>query len=140
MKVIHATASTFWAEDDADRRFYVVGTLGSGLLRFQVIARLPDGTKGTVTGREFFDALMQHFGVKVRIIEGSWIRASGLTTNLDLFNQATAAGLTPEQAAVVATKTGRWADAYGFSNVHMVDLVPRHAVGHYDKVIAQFSK
>jgi len=139
MKVIQATASTFWAEDDADKRFYIVGTLGSGLLRFEVIARLADGTRGNVRGRDFFDAMMQHFGVKVRIIEGTWTRAHGLTTNLDLFNQATAAGLGPEQAALVATKTGQWADAHGFTKVVFQKLQPRNAPGHYDEVVVRFT-
>jgi hypothetical protein len=111
MKIVQATASTFEATDDVDPRFHILGTLGSGLLRFEAVARLPDGTKGHLRGREFFDAMMRHFGVRVRTIEGNWNRWSGLTTNLDLFNLATAAGLTSEQAAILATKTGQWADA-----------------------------
>ena len=54
--------------------------------------------------------MMSHFGAKVRLIESCWNRASGLMTNLDLFNSATRAGLSPEQAALIATKTGQWAD------------------------------
>src|SRR5439155_13076651 len=129
LKIIAATPSTFRAETATDGRFFIFGTVGGGLLRFEVIARLHDGTRSAVSGREFFDAMMDHFGIAVRAIEGHWDRQSGLTTNLDLFNAATAAGLTAEQAALVATKTGRWADNRGFSVVQVIDLDPPGATG-----------
>jgi hypothetical protein len=96
--------------------------------------------RGEVQGKEFFTAMIAHFGAKVKIIEGRWSRQSGLTTNLDLFNKASAAGLAPVQAALVATKTGQWADNYGYSTVTVVDLDPAHAPGHYNRVIVQFSQ
>jgi hypothetical protein len=139
MRIVQATASVFEARDDANDRFFIFGTLTSGALRFDVVSRLPDGTKGRTRGREFFDAMMTHFGVKVRIIEGRWDRSSGLTTNLDLFNLATMA-LPPEQAALVATKTGQWADDYGFTNVTVIRLEPQNAIGQYNRVRVNFSK
>jgi hypothetical protein len=140
LNIVTATASTFRAEDAADGRFFIFGTVGSGLLKFEVVARLPDGTRGSVRGRESFDAMMRHFGAQVRLIEGNWSRQSGLITNLDLFNQATAAGLPPEQAALVATRTGQWADDYGYSTVSIIDLDPPNATGNYDKVVVYFSR
>jgi hypothetical protein len=140
MRIVQVTPSIFEAWDDADDRFFIFATLGSGVLRFDVIARLPDGTKGGTRGREFFDAMMAHFGAKVRVIEARWNRVRPVSTNLDLFNRATAAGLPPEQAALVATKTGQWADDCGFSQVKMVTLDPRYQIGNYDEVVVQFSK
>jgi len=139
MRIVQATTAIFEARDDADDRFFIFGTLTGGVLWFDVVSRLPDGTKGRTRGREFFDALMKHFGVRVRIIEGRWDRLGGLTTNLDLFNQATLV-LPPEQAALVATKTGQWADDYGFSNVTVTRLEPLHAIGQYETVRVNFSK
>jgi len=140
LKIVNATPSTFRAEDDDDGRFFLFGTLGSGVLRFEVVSRLLDGTVSNVRGREFFDAMMSHFGAKIRIIEGSWDRQSGLTTNLDLFNRATAAGSPPTEAARKATKTGRWADDYGYSNVTIVDLAPPNAVGNFDRAVVRFAR
>lgn len=140
MKIIQATSSTFKAVDDVGARFFIVGTLASGPLRFEVIARLPDGTRASIRGRDFFDAMMHHFGAKVRTIAGRCDRSSRMTTNLDLFNKATLAGLSKEQAALVATKTGQWADDYGFSNASVDDLDPPNATGNYDFVLVHFSK
>jgi hypothetical protein len=139
-QTVAATPATFRAEDDADGRFFIFGTLGSGLLRFEVVTLLPDGTRSPVRGRDFFDAMMSHFGAKVRIIEGNWDRQSGLKTNLDLFNKAVAGGLILEEAALKATRTGRWADDYGYSNVTVVDLSPPNAPGNYDRVVVHFSR
>jgi hypothetical protein len=139
MRIVQATATIFEATDDADDRFFIFGTLRSGLLWFDVVSRLSDGTKGQIRGREFFDAMMAHFGGKVKIIQGRWDRSSGLTTNLDLFNKATMV-LPLEQAALVATKTGQWADDYGYSKVTINRLVPPYAIGQYEEVRVNFTR
>src|SRR3954469_21138178 len=95
------TASTFRAEDRNDGRFYVYGTLASGVLRFEVIRRI-GADCSPITGRELFDAMMAHFGAKVRVIEARWNNADpAKTSNLDRFNRAMASGtLSEEQAAL----------------------------------------
>ena len=85
-----ATTSTFRAEDGNDPRFYLFATLVSGVMRFEVVAKRMTGERGAVSGKQFFAAMMAHFGAKVAIIESEWSMASGLTTNIDLLNRATA--------------------------------------------------
>lgn len=135
--VVVATATTFRAEDGTDPRFFIFATLISGVLRFEVVAKLVNGDRGSVSGKELFAAMMSHFGGKVRIIEGNWSRASGLTTNIDLLNRATAAGLTVEDAAPL-TWTGLRASEYGFDKVDVVHALPSAAQGNYDEVRVQF--
>lgn len=126
----------FKAVDSNDRRFYLFATLGHGVLRFEVVAALPDGTRGAVHGKQFFEAMMVHFGARIRMIEGSWNAANGLTTNLDLFNRATSAGLALLDAAAF-TWTGLRAAEYGFSPVS-ITASPPGAVGRFDTVRVEF--
>src|SRR5262249_25557071 len=123
--VSRSSSSTFRAEDRNDARFSIFGSLTSGVLRFEVIRRI-GADVSAITGREFFDAMMAHFGARVRIIEARWNRADpNKTSNLDRFNQAMASGkLTEEQAALIVTRTGQWADDLGFSNVTMLSVLP----------------
>ena len=72
--------TTFRAEDRNDKRFYIYGTVTSGVLWFEVLRRV--GTdKSTITGREFFDAMMAHFGAKVRVIEARWNDSAPILTS-----------------------------------------------------------
>jgi hypothetical protein len=139
LKVVTATATVFRAEDGGDPRFFLFATLASGVLRFEVVAQLASGERGSVSGTELFAATMAHFGGKVRVIEGDWSRGSGLTTNLDQLNRATAAGLSVEEAAPL-TWTGLRASAYGYDKVTVVQALPQGAQGNYDAVRVQFSR
>lgn len=137
--VVTATASMFRAEDSGDPRFFLFATLVSGVLRFEVVTRLPAGGRGAVSGKEYFAAMMDHFGAKVRVIEGNWSRGSGLTTNLDLLNRATAAGLSVEDAAPL-TWIGLRASEYGYDKVTVIQALPQGAQGNYDDVRVEFSR
>ncbi|HTU91144.1 MAG TPA: hypothetical protein VMF69_13785 [Gemmataceae bacterium] len=141
------SATTFRAEDCTDNRFFIFGTLGSGVLRFEVVRRLTTGEQSTITGREFFDAMMAHFGAIVRAIEGNWSNANPeRLSNLTRFNQATAnSRVALGTAALVATRTGQWADDLGYSKVRFILLDPDpqidpNARGKFTKVIVHFSK
>ncbi len=123
LNVVTATASAFRAEDCSNPRFYIFATLVSGVLRFEVVAQLASGARGSVSGKEFFAAMMAHFGARVRIIEANWSRASGLTTTTDQLNRATAAGLSVEDAAPL-TWTGRRASEYGYDKVTVIHALP----------------
>jgi hypothetical protein len=92
-----------------------------------------------VSGKEFFAAMMAHFGGKVRIIEGNWSRASGLTTNIDQLNRATAAGLKVKDAAPL-TWTGLRASEYGYDKVTVTEETPPGAQGSYDTIRVEFSR
>lgn len=139
LNIITASGSVFRGEDRNDPRFYLFATLISGVLRFEVVARLATGERSTVSGKEFFAAMMDHFGAQVRIIEGSWSRASGLTTNIDLVNRATAAGLKVVDAAPL-TWTGLRASEYGYDKVTVIEETPPGAQGNYDTIRVEFSR
>jgi hypothetical protein len=139
LAITTATASTFRAEDAGDPRFYLFATLVSAILRFEVVARLPTGERGAVSGREFFAALMAHFGARVTTIEADCNRAGGLTTNIDQLNRATGAGASVEAAAPL-TWTGLRASEYGYDKVTVIHALPQGAQGRYDSVRVRFSR
>jgi hypothetical protein len=139
LNVVIVTASTFRAEDRGDPRFYLFATLISGILRYEVVARLTTGERGAVSGKEFFAAMMAHFGAKVRAIEGNWSMASGLTTNIDLLTRATAVGLSVMDAAPL-TWTGLRASEHGYDKVAVALATPPGAQGNYDTVRVEFSR
>jgi len=135
------TATTFRAEDATDSDFFIFGTLGSGVLKFEVVRKLPSKIS-TIIGQEFFDAMVAHFGLKnIKIIEGSWDSTNPQRAdNLTRFNQATANPKIPlDVAAIIATRTGQWADALGYNKATFVDLDPPNARGAFTKVIVHFS-
>jgi hypothetical protein len=101
-------------------------------------ATIHDGERGTVSESAFFAAMMAHISARVRTIEAYWSQASGLTTNLDQLNQATAAGLSVEEPAPL-TWTGRRASAHGYGRVTVLQALPQGAQGRYDTVRIFFS-
>ncbi len=139
LNIVTATNSTFRGEDCSDPRFYILTTLASGVLQFEVVAQLTAGNRGSVSGKEFFAAMMAHFSANVRIVEGSWSRASGLTTNIDQLNRATAAGLSVKDAAPL-TWTGLRASEYGYDKVTVTLATPPGAQGNYDTARVEFSR
>ena len=138
LNVVVATASTFKAEDRNDPRFYIVATLASGVLRFEVVARMDAGERGSVSGKMLFAEMMNHFGARIRIIEGNWTQSSGLATNLEQFNRAISAGLSPEEAAGL-TWTGMRASDYGYNQVNVIQALPSNTQGSFLVVRVQFS-
>ena len=137
MKTLLATTTNFRAEDPNDPRFFIFATLGSGVLRFEVIAQLSTGERGTVTGKGLFGAMMAHFGGRVRSIEANWSRASGLTTNLDQLNRAMIAGLGENDAASL-TWTGLRASEFGYDKIAVNDLSGFH--GDYEIARVEFGR
>ncbi len=137
LRTITAIPSVFHVEDAGDPRFYIFATLTSGVLRFEVVARMLDGGRGSVTGKEFFAAMMAHFGGRINLIESKWSATSGMTTNLDLVNRATASGMSIEDAATL-TWTGRRASDFGFGQVLGVQSTGN--AGTYQIVRVQFGR
>ena len=137
LKTIVATPIKFFAQDPHDPRFYIFATLMSGVLRFVVVARLPNGDRSSVSGKEMFVAMMAHFGGRIRIIEGDWNATMGLSTNLDQLNRATATGLSPEVAASL-TWTGLRASEHGYNKVRIADLSGPD--GNFASARVQFSR
>jgi hypothetical protein len=92
-----------------------------------------------LSGKDFFAAMMGHFGAAVRIIEGDWSSASGLTTNIEQLNRATAAGLCVEDGAAL-TWTGLRATEHGYDRVTVIHALPQGAQGSYDSVRVHFCR
>lgn len=90
--------------------------------------------------------MMAHLGAKVRIIEGHWSNVNPeRLANLKRFNQATAnPAVSLDNAALLATRTGQWADDLGYSKVTFVVLDPPltypNARGNFSQVVLHFSK
>ncbi|QFU86365.1 DUF6531 domain-containing protein [Amycolatopsis sp. YIM 10] len=86
------------------------------------------------SGRQLFDAAMQHFGDRVNAIEGNWVYGD----NLAAFNRRTGeGGMSPEEAAA-QTWTGRQAARHGFTNVGEVNATGEP--GNYKPVSARFNR
>jgi len=140
IQIHEATDATFHAGDVTDARFYIDGTCVGGYLRFEVVAELPTGERGAVRGREFFDAMMSHFGESIECIEGDWSDATrGFVANLDEFNTQTAAGVSQENAAR-RTWTGRMAKRHGYDSITIEHALPKGAAGHYREVFVRFRR
>jgi hypothetical protein len=139
------TPTSYHAEDCNDSRFFIEGSIrsgGGGALDFIVVAQLPDGTRGAVSGTELFDAMWDHLGASARVIEGNWSTADpNLTTNLSAFNAALRSNtnLTERDAALNYTPTGNYARNKGFTNVSIVQALPVGQRGNYTDVVVRFA-
>jgi hypothetical protein len=136
------SATVFRAEDCTDSDFYVFGTVGSGVLKFEVV-RKTSTKSSNITGEEFFDAMMASLGSSVKVIEGNWDSMNPeRASNLDYFNNATgSSNISLDDAAHVTTRTGQWANKHGYSKVKFISLDPNHtARGKFTRVVVQFSK
>jgi hypothetical protein len=142
LNVVQATPSVFEAVDCTNNQFCIKGTLARGLLKFTVVARLPSGQTGAVSGTEFFDAMMAQFQSNVTKIEGHWIAGVVLDTNIQQFNYWTgpSGGNLSDQDAAKKTWTGQRAADYQFDNVTIIFKDPPHAPGNYIEVIAHFTR
>ena len=140
IKVLPVTSSIlFEAEDATDDRFWIGGKLVGGVLTFTVEAKLPNGDRGTVTGTEFFDAMMAHFGAAVSMIDGEWSSLDIYRANIDEFNRLTAAGVTEVDTAAQVW-TGKMALRHGYTRIQIVHARPKSAKGNYQDVLARFRK
>jgi len=134
------TKTRFRAEDCTEPKFYIDGILDGSTLTFEVVA-VVNGRRGQFTGRHFFDALMNYFGIRrIKVISAVWSDAvQELKTNLDIFNAETRRGATKEKAAF-ATKTGLWAKDYRFTTIQSLDTTPDDLPGGYEQVLVAFVK
>ena len=139
---IHAVKKTrneYRAVDGNNHRWFIEGTLQSnGNLAFQVV-REDSSDRSSIRGHEFFDAMMEHFGDQVKVIEGHWTDTPGFDTNLKIFNEKTLAGDSKQEAAF-ATKTGTWAKKRGYKKLKRVDTIPDNFPGGYEQVLVEFEK
>lgn len=142
LSIVQASPSVFEAVDCTNNLFFIKGVIAGGLLRFTVVARLPSGQTGAVSGNEFFDAMMAHFQSNLSTIEGQWIAGIDLDTNIRQFNYWTSpsGGYLSDQDAARRTWTGERAADYQFNKVTIIFKDPPNAPGNYIEVIAHFTK
>ncbi|GAA2135578.1 hypothetical protein GCM10009760_14270 [Kitasatospora kazusensis] len=88
----------------------------------------------TISGKQMFQMVMEHFGDRVEMIQGNWSYGD----NLAAFNKLIAEGM-PEKTAARATWTGLRAADYGFTSVRISRAVPA-ADGGYAAVSADFRR
>ena len=140
-------ARAFVAADRHDSRFFIEGglrTVGSEhVLSFIVMARLFDGTRGTVRRIDFFTAMMDHLGDdNVDVIEGQWEDQNPeWGTNLEAFNNLLRTNPSlDELGAAARVPTGIYAIRRGYSHLTIKTLEPKHARGFYKDVLVEFRK
>jgi hypothetical protein len=134
-------ASTYRAIDSTNPNHFISGTLGGqGVLEFAVVART-QGQTSSVSGQDFFAAMMAHFGVSnVRTIRAHWSAGIDLDTNIDQFNDATQRGLQDNDAAK-ETWTGQRARDYGLTNTRVIFKNPQgDHPGQYVEVTVEFTR
>ncbi len=109
-----STADRYYVRDLSNSRFKAFAVVGSdGFLEIDIRTKLEDGARSTsLRGSEQMRQILRHFAGRIRGIRGNWQYGD----NLRVFNQATTAGMTCEQAAL-QTWTGQQAQAAGFSCV-----------------------
>jgi hypothetical protein len=99
-------------------------------------------TNSPVKGSEMFDRMMQHFGDKVKRIQGEWYgvdlsnpdkRSNIHTVNMLIRDK----GMEPEEAAML-NFTGKMAERNGFTEVKILDH--DGAPGYYTSIKVEFSK
>ncbi len=130
--VNHSTPDYYRVADAAEPLFSAEAELVAGGELKLVIRTEFQGQRSTVLrGSEQFQAILRHFGGKVRGIKGEWT----YETNLMKFNELTAGGKSAREAAL-GTWTGEQAAANGYRNVVVRTLEGKP--GSYTKVDVLF--
>ena len=129
-------STNYYAHDCTDSELYIDGKLRGGVLGFVIKAGQKFG--GTVSGKEFFNAMMNHFGKgNVSIIEGDWSDDEELGDNLVTYNKERKAGVAPEVAAS-RTWTGQRATDWGYTKIEVIRELPEEPAGEHTLVLAYF--
>lgn len=125
----------YFIQDTAHQRFYAEGTVSSrGELSISIRTRLESGVRSTLLrGREQFQRILQFFEGGFTSIKGNWQFGS----NLARFNELTAQGVAPAEAAL-QTWTGQQAAAAGFRTVRVLSL--EGSPGEYTSVQVLFNQ
>ena len=109
-------------------------------LTFSIIAKLIDSSRGAVSGKQLFAAMIAHFGSSnIREIKAIWVDNPGMDDNLNAFNHWTdpsLGGLSREEAAT-KTWTGQRAVESGFPNV-VIHFDDPPLAGHHENIIVLF--
>jgi hypothetical protein len=120
--------------DPTDPRFQVTGVIEEGELLIDIRTELESGERSAaLNGADQVRKILAHFFPRYTSIRISW----RFGENLAAFNRATAAGATPEQAAV-RTALGHQLALAGFprASIRALEGFP----ARYTKIIVSFEK
>lgn len=128
--------------DSRHQDLYVDGSIDDyGTLSLYLYTKTPTGDRSPLLrGKESFEAILQHFGPKVKRIQGNWTLSSSNkygSDNLKTVNELTAKGV-PLEEAVKQTWTGQQAAASGFSQT--AKIFANGGPGNYSVVEVLFTK
>jgi len=132
------TSNHYFVYDSSDpkQRLKAEGELkGNGLIVASIRAKIDGKRSKLIRGAEQFDIILAHFG-SARGFEASWQYGD----NLAKFNELTAKGIKPEEAAL-QTWTGQQCQRHGFAReVKIVETSPKDSPGAYKTVKVHFLK
>jgi hypothetical protein len=139
-----SNSDRYEAEDRNDDECFIAGKVQFGILTFTVVAIDDQGQRGpgNISGTDFFEAMWNHLGTKVQVIETDWSTGSGMTTNIDELNRLTSqagGGRTIDEGSK-RTWTGRRAASKGFTDVTVVRALPPNTPGRYQEVVIRFRR
>ncbi|MBK6997732.1 MAG: hypothetical protein IPH31_23660 [Lewinellaceae bacterium] len=107
----------YYVYDSSNPRFMAFATVQDGKLSIDLRTTLEDGSKSTVViGREQVERIFAHFNGRFDALSANWQYGS----NLKKFNELTAKGASPEQAAL-GTWTGFQATKHGYGRVEITE-------------------
>jgi hypothetical protein len=130
--VNHSTPDYYRVADAAEPLFSAEAQLvAGGELKLVIRTEFQGQRSAVLRGSEQFQAILRHFGGKVKGIRGEWT----YETNLMKFNELTAGGKSAK-AAALETWTGEQAAANGYRNVIVRTL--EGTPGSYTKVDVLF--
>ena len=120
--------------DPADPRFFATGVIENEELLIDIRTELASGERSSaLSGLSQLRRILAHFFPRYKSIRTSWCFGENLVT----FNRATAAGATPEEAAL-RTTLGHQVALAGFSSVLIRSL--EGFPGRYTKIVVSFTK
>lgn len=124
----------YWVSDPADPRFRATAVLENEELLIDIRTELESGERSAVLSEpDQLRKILAHFFSRYKSIRTSWWVGNNLTT----FNRATAAGATPEEAAV-RTALGHQVALAGFSHPLIRSLEGFPA--RYTKIVVSFRR
>jgi RHS repeat-associated protein len=129
-----------WKDGDDPRFFFTAELDDDGTLKFNARTRMVDDDGNEIaksenlSGGKLFDESVEHFGDRVKGIEGKW----HFGDNLDKFNEQVGQGV-PDETAAQNTWTGGKAGDHGFTQVKVKDKSPDKP-GEHEKVEVLFTK
>ncbi len=114
----HSDTERYYVTDSSNPRFMAFATVQDGKLSIDLRTVFEDGSRSTVLiGGEQVKRILEHFNGRFEAIAANWQYGS----NLKKFNDLTANGASPEQAAH-DTWTGHQAANHGYGRIEITEI------------------